>query len=424
MVLPKLFRIRILRELSMVAFGNVLSAGLRFILTLFLANYFSVAEWGYFLLFWSVLDIAAIVADFGLKSATVRLLALPGVNRMRVARKAAEVKAWSGVLVFVGTLLFWGVFMRVQDIPEEYGAAYVLAVIGGVGLSVTTFGLGILQGLQYFPSYALFSAAANAIRVIGFPLLWLFTDLSFLEIAAFIFLAPVAAAVAVCAYGARALRKASDTEGHQETSQRKLLAFMLPIGMLGIIVIVLQRVDLWILQAFAGPEQVGNYGIAFQVAFLFPLLASAVFNTLLPKVSGMTQYEDLRRYRKNIFKVYPYILGATVLGVMAAPALLWLVFGERFAAAIPLVAVLVLMNGVNIIFNPLGLIFYAVNRPIWVTWIQGLQVPALIVLDLVLIPWQGALGAAIAALLVRLLGLAIMIQWTGRIVGRTGAVAN
>ncbi len=401
--------------------GNLGSALLRFSVSLVLAKLLLPAQWGYLVIFITLMDIVAVFCDSGINPALVKFIASqkesdPGP----IIGRCTRVKIALCALVLVVLAAMYVPFMRIQDIPSTYSWVYLVAALSGIVLSFHTYALSIIQALQKYVSYSVLALSVNALRALGVVSVAAMGFRS--ERALFLsFFLPLAFAVMLAAYSSQYLVKRSVWKPAKPFTQRALLSFMLPLATMNVISILIQRVDIFMLQSMTTPAVVGAYGLAFQIAFVFPLITSAMFIALLPKVSSMTTASALSLYRRRIISLYPVIIVGTVVAVVAAPPFLNLLFEDKYAAAVPILQLLLLAFGLHIIFNPLGLIFYSLNQPHILTIIHAVQLPLLVMINVLLIPRYGAIGATLAALLIRIFGVAAVVWLTSRALKRLSA---
>jgi O-antigen/teichoic acid export membrane protein len=118
------------------------------------------------------------------------------------------------------------------------------------------------------------------------------------------------------------------------------------------------RSDVPLLAATRPAEEVGHYAIALQLTSLLTLLASYACVVVQPRVIPATRRGALGPL------VRANVLGATIVSVVAGivtvgalPALLPLVFGERYLPALPFVQVLLLGTCADLFFMPVPMTF-------------------------------------------------------------------
>ncbi|MBI4558234.1 MAG: oligosaccharide flippase family protein [Candidatus Hydrogenedentes bacterium] len=409
-------RSRTTREVGVVMTGNLFSAVLRFAVAALLANYLSPSDWGFLVIFSALMDLASIFSDSALTVTQVRMTSAYAENRPHAVILQC---LWLrfGVSLMLALVLAAGyrLFLDTQNIPTEYGPVYPLAIAAGILISFEGIPLATLQALQRYPAYALVALATNLVRLlaVGGMILAGVRDATALYTA--FFAAPTVALVLGLALMMRPLRRLRDRPVGRVPYQ-EILQFMFPLMIMNIIIIVITRADVFMLNHMTNPEIVGVYGLAGQIAFCFPLLARALFTVLLPKVASMRTAGELRRYYRRVLSIFPLVMLATVGAVFVAPWVLWLCFGAKFAAADSVLRILILGFGIELIFNPLGLIFYSVGRTYYMTLIHALQLLIVIPLNLALIPAYGADGPAISLLVIRVAAVVIAVFATHRVI--------
>jgi O-antigen/teichoic acid export membrane protein len=166
-------------------------------------------------------------------------------------------------------------------------------------------------------------------------------------------------------------------------------------------VIVWQRSELLFLGRLSSASQISFYAVPFalteRVADLIP---GAVLGVLLPGLAFAQASADPTRF-VAVFKEALRYLGIltvpiTVVGIALAPFVIWVLYGDGYAPAATVLQILL----VSVVFGVLGQAsrsaLLGLEAQGWLLK-TGIVAAALsIVLDLLLIPRWGALGAAIA----------------------------
>ncbi len=400
------------REAAIVLVGNMTSALLRFIVTVVLAHSTSKAEFAYFALFIAVMDLSTIAADSGLNNTMVRFLAM---NRGKDIRpllwRSLVIRAvlWVGVIV-LGAIALWP-FFATQQVDANFRWMYPAAIASGLFISVSIHGMSVMQGLSRFTAFSILTLSVNVLRVAGLAICFLAGWTQPAQLFAAFFFLPVLT-LPIVPFWTRSATRGLAGEPIAE-NYSTLLKYMAPVGAVTILTVVLQRFDVFLLKAWADDEAVADFAVAFQLAFVFPLIARSLFTVLLPKASAMTTAEELARYRRRTLVLYPVLLAVVALAVVVAPWILALTFGERYASSAPILRLLIIAFGMHIVFNPLSVILYSIEKHRWVPLIHLIQVPMLIALDFWLIPIHGGFGAAIGALAIRVFGVIAVLVLTG-----------
>lgn len=157
------------------------------------------------------------------------------------------------------------------------------------------------------------------------------------------------------------------------------------------------RLDIFFVNYFLGPAGVGIYSVSVGMAEFLWYLPNAVGFIIFPKAAS-TQPEVMNLFIPRVFRI---ALGLTALGavglVFLGKQLIQWVFSSSFDSAyLPLVALLpgaVLLGGAKILSNDIA----GRGYPQYNSINAGVAAVLTIILDLVLIPSYGVLGAAIAS---------------------------
>lgn len=163
----------------------------------------------------------------------------------------------------------------------------------------------------------------------------------------------------------------------------------------------LSRTDTFVVGRIAGPQALGMYTIAGDIASLVVSnLLAPLRRAIFPgyaKVAGDS--ERLRRGFVDVFALVVLIAAPLTLGIgLIADPLVRLFLGANWVAAIPLIQVFSIGRFLSIITAGVGPIFLAKGRPHYLMWVQGGTTIILIPLTITATHLAGALGAAYAGL--------------------------
>jgi O-antigen/teichoic acid export membrane protein len=172
------------------------------------------------------------------------------------------------------------------------------------------------------------------------------------------------------------------------------------------------RTNVFILQALAGPAQVGYYSVASQIADTLAILPQSMAVVLLPRLAATSS----GRVRATIQQGIPtaVLLGAICVAVwtLADPAIR-LAFGPRFAPAVPVLRVMlpgVFLVGIMAVASQY-LAASGFPIPVVVSWFAAVAFNA--GLGRVLVARYGAFGAGLSLTLTygALLLILILVCW-------------
>lgn len=129
------------------------------------------------------------------------------------------------------------------------------------------------------------------------------------------------------------------------------------------------------------------------MVFFYPKLVAAISDG---KEAG-------RKYLFQLAKVYAVVNGIVCLGIaVCAPLLIWIVYGEKYMNVIGLMQILNLNYLAYCVRNLMGNAIAAIKKVKMNLLFATVSGVLNIALNLLLIPWLGAAGAAVATLIVTL----------------------
>lgn len=189
----------------------------------------------------------------------------------------------------------------------------------------------------------------------------------------------------------------------------------------GFITVLNLRLDFAILGAMAGPAVLGGYAVASKYAELLRLPGTALTWVFYPRLAKLGKTEAAAVARRMIRPTLLGILVAAIpLFLLTAPVM-HLLYGEQFGPAVAPAQVLVagmLLAGASGVASAY---LYGRGTPGLNSIVLGIGLVITVVLDLLLIPAFGALGAAAASTTAYLATDALLIALLLRLSGRTRA---
>lgn len=157
------------------------------------------------------------------------------------------------------------------------------------------------------------------------------------------------------------------------------------------------RLDLFIVNYFLGPKDVGIYSVSVGLAELLWHFPNAVSFVIFPKAAN-TKPELLKNFTPRVFLI---TLGFTAVGAVGllflGKPIISIIYSSTFLTAyVPMLALLpgvVLLGGAKVLTNEIA----GRGNPQYNSINAGLSLAITVILDLLLIPKYGVLGAALAS---------------------------
>ena len=191
---------------------------------------------------------------------------------------------------------------------------------------------------------------------------------------------------------------------------RMLVAPYLRWTMLGRATVALVgRLDIFLTSLIAGATTTGIYGVASQSAAPFGMLATAVGEVSFPHLVAQEKKGDGRAAIRRWLRWLPVLaVGGSALAVGGA-YILPRIMGARFQAATEPFVVLMIAYSFQVWLQPVGVFLYASDRQRRAVFIAVGQTIVVTALDVVLIPRYGALGPALAILIMTCAAAPVMV---------------
>lgn len=153
------------------------------------------------------------------------------------------------------------------------------------------------------------------------------------------------------------------------------------------------------------PTVLADYHVAAVIPSACTFVPSCLMVFFYPKlVAAISESkEEGRRYLFQLAKVYAVVNGVVFLGIaLCAPVLIWIIYGEKYMNVIGLMQILNVNYLASCVRSLMGNAIAAVKKVKMNLLFAAVSGVLNIALNMLLIPWLGASGAAIATLIVTL----------------------
>ncbi len=358
----------------------------------------------------------ALLCGFGLGLAAMHFAATPA--QVRDASRAIA------TLTVAGSVLSTVLAVLLATYVAHSGAAFVEGLTAGevllAGMAVPPLIgvaalVGLLRGVGRMRAAAWVDAAGAAV-MLGATAVALLALHGGVEAALW---AQVAGPVAGCLLGLYALRGAGASI--RPSTDRPWLARVAGFGLRGdlgnLAYLVTLRFDTVVVNAAVGNAALGVYTVATRLADIVWLVPYSVALVVLPHASGRSAAVlDRSTPRLAARTLGLGLLTAAVLALLAAVGLS-AVFGAAYSGA--LAPMLLLLPGVAVFGfgNVLAADLAGRGHPGYITVNAGIGIVVTVVLDLLVIPVHGVMGAAAVSLVVYLLNAALSVAFFLRVTG-------
>ncbi len=398
---------KVTKNAGVLLLAKVISRVLAFFYIMYAARYLGAERFGVLSFALAFTGISGVLMDLGLDQLTIREVArnqsLAGMYVTNVTlMKVALVIATFGVIAIV---------VHVFHYPRQ--TVLVVCVMAlYMGFEVfNRFFYAVFQAFERM-EYASLGQVLEGLIIFWGILLAIRNDLGVLGIAG-MFLAGGGIALAVIFMILRwKFPEVKKSAGKADWDfWASTLRKALPFGLSAIFVTVYFWVDTVMLSLMKGSEMVGWYNAAYRLIFGLMLIPSVFVAAIFPVMSR--HYKTAKALLRIEYEiVFRYLFAAALFifafGLLFAKEIITVIYGVAYLPSV--IALEVLIWVIPIIFMTFlfGNFLAAVDRQKVVTMVAGANAGLNVILNLLLIPKYGYIGASVATVLTETLGLILM----------------
>jgi O-antigen/teichoic acid export membrane protein len=208
--------------------------------------------------------------------------------------------------------------------------------------------------------------------------------------------------VALVIYSVKKLPQLTEFTGKADVLVRKeLLIFSLPLLGTAMLSLVINWADTLMLGYFKMPETVGLYNAAYPLAYFVTIPLAALVLIYTPVTASLYSQNLMAELKRNYTILTKWLAFLTLpmfLVLCLFPeAVLNIFFGSAYVTAAPALRILSLGFIVRNLFGPNGNTLMAMGKSRFVMWCALIAAIANVLLNILLIPPMGIVGAAIAS---------------------------
>ncbi len=204
---------------------------------------------------------------------------------------------------------------------------------------------------------------------------------------------------------------------------KMMIAFALPFALAGIFTKVYSYIDTVLLSSFLGPKAVGYYSIPSKITFAFQFIPMAFAAALYPAMSRFFVQDKLqleRLFEKGMIFLAMLALPLSFgIGAMA-DLIIIKIYGPAYLPSVLPLKILLTSLVFAFLGFPIGSLLNACHRQTVQTAVMGTVMAINIIMNIILIPKIGVVGAAIAALTGNFLLTFLGYLWVPKIIPAPG----
>ncbi|WP_420645351.1 flippase [Candidatus Leptofilum sp.] len=385
--------------------GRFIGRGLQILSQIFLARLLGPAQFGMYAIGWTLLRLGSVLAPLGLNNGVIRFATQYWPDHLKkfdaVLQKSLFFTFLSGCIFgsafyFSAPWLAIKIFKNIELIPilRWFAVSLPLATILRWGASTTQ----ITKRMSY-SVYAedLSQPISNFVLIVIFYFLgWGVIGAASASFFSFAF------ALAIISIYLHRLFPTSFniTSNKDSQSSKELILFSLPTALTGFFTVALPWMDRLFIGYYRPETEVGIYQALSQTSILFAIIVNS-FNAIFSPMIADLFYKRQSAQLEELFKVSTkwgiYVSIPAFLIVCFAPQeLLTFVFGQEYSEGSFSLIILTVAQMINVATGAVSFLLIMTGRQnLWLV-ISGSTLAVNILLNYLLIPSLGQLGAAIA----------------------------
>jgi O-antigen/teichoic acid export membrane protein len=398
---------KIARGTGIVLIGTFVSFLLGFIIRLILARYGSEADYGIYSLALMVFTFATILACLGLHEGTTRYVAFfrgkEALGKVR-GTVAFSLQLATVTSIIISVALFFSAEAIASNIFHAPDLALAIKIFaGGVPfLTLINVLAAIFRGFDRAEPLTYFYFILLNVLFLLLLLVAAMFSMTFTAVFYAYVIALLLTFVALAIYTVKKLPLAVKFSGEEVDSsiRKELLLFSLPVLGSGVISVIIVWAATLILGYFSTPELVGLYNAAYPLSEFITAPLTALMLIYTPVATGLYSQNMMAELRRNYTILTKWIVSLTLplfLVLCLFPeAVLNLTFGSAYVAAAPALRILSLGFIIRNLFGPNANTLLAAGKPRFIMWTTLITAIMNVLINIVLIPPLGIVGAAIA----------------------------
>lgn len=404
---------------------TALNTSAMLIVCVVLARYFGTEKYGTYSFMMWFLSLAVLVTNLGVGNMTQRFIAeAMGQQNARVRKGIIQLSlVMRGISTLLASLLiiiFSGQLARSFNMPP----AQTYFILVGVGLFpyMLTFTLAnVFAGFQKYEYTSYVEMLISPFRVVLVIILIAF-GFGLREILV-MYAAVWVAGLLFSFFLTNRLEPLRDlflpSLLNRSVRNEAIKYSLAAMGILGVDYFLWQNAEVMFLGIYRPVVEVGFYNIAYRIpSLLIVVIPFVLGQVLLPSVSEQFGKGDMEKIKKIYVTAARYLMVLSfplaTVGIALAAPIINVLFGSEYAPAIVLMQIIFVPFALRGLIFAVSSIIYGIKEPGYLLKAGAVLVFMSIGLNLWLIPGHGAMGAAIATSIPRVIALPIYIFFVSR----------
>ncbi|MCK4454176.1 flippase [Candidatus Parcubacteria bacterium] len=405
----KTVRQTILKNTFWLAAAEGVSRLLGLILIIYIARILGATEFGKFTFALSFVSMLAIISEFGLSEITIREF-----SRDKETEKEYSAILSLKILLSIGALLLILIssfFITPDPVIQKIILLLGVYVLISNFFSIIYAFLRARQRMEYECGAKIF----QSLIIVSIVLFILFKFPSIENLSyGYLFTNLIALSFILLFFH---FRIHSLNLSWNKAVWQKFFKLSWPLGLAAVFGTIFINVASVMMGCLGQITETGWYNAARRIVGVTIIPATLIFMSFFPVLSKFFKESNEKLQRAwNHYMEIMIILAMPIMvgGLFLAPRIIDFLYGSSFAPSIFAFQILIIMAGINFLYNPYLMILIVFNQQKKYLWINLIAAITNVALNLILIPIFSLYGAAVAAVITYLVILFLGIEFSKR----------
>ena len=419
----------LVKTISLLWISSLAGAGFAFITQIVLAHYLTPISFGDFVTAFATTTLFVPLAGFGISQFWLKVFGQEGKMAIRWLPSSFKFILLSTTAVFI-LLIFWALVGPHNIFMKNLLLAFSFYVWGQVSIELISSKLQLEERYMHLALWQLLPHFIRLVLIIG--LFFLMNDLFNAEMVAKIY-----AVVAIIFTLLGGIQLSNMTKGHfalkghtlttkithiTNPTLYEIITQTWPFGLASLFHLIYFQSDIILVKYLSGSEVAGYYHVAFTIIVAIYIFPSVIYQKfLLPKIHRWANHDRERfykTYRQGNFIMFVIGITAMILVWLLSSWLIPILFGNNYIDAVVILNILALSIPIIFVASSVGATLVTQEHMRKKVKYMGLIAGINIILNIILIPTYGAIGASIATVISNLMLLIIFYYASEKIVFR------
>ncbi len=397
--------------------GNTAGTVIGALAIILLARLLDPAGFGDFSYVVAVMMVVVRLIDFGYSQTALNFLPKQESPESVLQTVIHGVTRTGSVVVGGGVVLLGILLLTPLNIPTP--ALLLLALAGAILLARYELFHHVLQATgRVWHSIALNWIQAS-LKLLSVGLLWLVGGLTASSAVILYILGPTLAILAVSRRVHSGMRERIlsffATFWHHNTEQETDIHSYARHAAIGLASgAVIENIGIIAVRWLTSAEQAGVFSGVYRIALFASLIGVYFSQVLYARVAEMEEPAELQQYWSRALWGAAAVIAASIVVTPFAEPVIGLILGGAYVTGGASLTLLLLAVGLQVATIPLTAVFFAGKVREFFSYTGILQLVVISIATVVLVPWYGAVGAAIAVLVTRLVQFVVAVGWGWR----------